>query len=637
MVRDLEAAGDLLADSDLVAAIAGDPVAQQLVSAAPDADEPPRTDDPEDDYSVLDADSSQRSAIDDSARRPQPGDPRPAWHGQEPDDREPDRGDGGRAAARCCSSRRNGPRSTPCCPGSSAWASASWCSTSTRATRDRQRIAAGLGATLDLAEHADRAGHDGAAPAADRPAAAAAAARGRAAPGARAVAAVGLPGAVGAARRAAGRRGSPPGCPIPNRSRPSSPRRSATSCASSPASAASRCTPAAPPGSAPPCAPAPRRTRPSSWRAPCPPGRCRGWLPGWPPRAGKPVCPPACASYPERTRLTRLFNLLHEADQPGRGFRERRALRKEAQAEWTALAGGRRTWRRTAAAVGLPGAGPRVAGSRTAAGRAGGVRTASRARRGPGEGVGRAGGGRGNPVAAAPAARAGPPLRRPRPRPAARRGRLRPGHPRRARGRVRLRVVPHDPGPHPDHRPRLRRRVRRRPRRDRRRVPRSRHRAPGREPRPGAQRVGPAAAGHGRQAPAAGQGDPQAGGAAPRPPAAAPAARPDQRRAVRAEAVLGDVAADGQPGAAADPAVRRGDLRRGEPDRPRRRDRLDDQGASGGGRGRRQAAAADELLPPGGLRRPGRRRRPRRRGRCRCEPGSSRCSTRCGRCCRPAR
>ena len=46
MVRDLEAAGDLLADSDLVAAIAGDPEAQQLVSAAPDADEPPRTDDP---------------------------------------------------------------------------------------------------------------------------------------------------------------------------------------------------------------------------------------------------------------------------------------------------------------------------------------------------------------------------------------------------------------------------------------------------------------------------------------------------------------------------------------------------------------------------------------------------------------
>ncbi len=44
MVRDLEAAGDLLADSDLVAAIAGDPRAQQLV-AAPDAS-PDITDDP---------------------------------------------------------------------------------------------------------------------------------------------------------------------------------------------------------------------------------------------------------------------------------------------------------------------------------------------------------------------------------------------------------------------------------------------------------------------------------------------------------------------------------------------------------------------------------------------------------------
>ena len=43
MVRDLEAAGDLLADSDLVAAIAGDPHAQQVV--APDAS-PDVTDDP---------------------------------------------------------------------------------------------------------------------------------------------------------------------------------------------------------------------------------------------------------------------------------------------------------------------------------------------------------------------------------------------------------------------------------------------------------------------------------------------------------------------------------------------------------------------------------------------------------------
>ena len=112
MVRDLEAAGDLLADSDLVAAIAGDPRAQQLVaapdaspdvtgdaatawavsdvqashgqasgspvpdpavsdSAVPDSAVPDSAvsdsagpDDPVADFSVLDADSSQRAAID---------------------------------------------------------------------------------------------------------------------------------------------------------------------------------------------------------------------------------------------------------------------------------------------------------------------------------------------------------------------------------------------------------------------------------------------------------------------------------------------------------------------------------------------------------------------------------------------
>src|SRR5579863_10125670 len=64
MVRDMEAAGDLLAESDLVAAIAGDPEAQELVSAEPLAAHKDQADDPEDDYSVLDADSSQRHAID---------------------------------------------------------------------------------------------------------------------------------------------------------------------------------------------------------------------------------------------------------------------------------------------------------------------------------------------------------------------------------------------------------------------------------------------------------------------------------------------------------------------------------------------------------------------------------------------
>ena len=67
MVRDLEAAGDLLADSDLVAAIAGDPEAQGLVSAdlaGMDCGPGTPDDDPASDYSVLDADSSQRAAID---------------------------------------------------------------------------------------------------------------------------------------------------------------------------------------------------------------------------------------------------------------------------------------------------------------------------------------------------------------------------------------------------------------------------------------------------------------------------------------------------------------------------------------------------------------------------------------------
>ncbi len=62
MVKDMQAAGELLCDSDVVAAIAGDPEAQELLSADDETDPP--LDSPEEDYSVLDADSSQRSAID---------------------------------------------------------------------------------------------------------------------------------------------------------------------------------------------------------------------------------------------------------------------------------------------------------------------------------------------------------------------------------------------------------------------------------------------------------------------------------------------------------------------------------------------------------------------------------------------
>ncbi len=61
MVRDMQAAGELLADSDVVAAIAGDPQAQELLSAEDRAE--PELDSLAEDYSVLDADSSQRSAI----------------------------------------------------------------------------------------------------------------------------------------------------------------------------------------------------------------------------------------------------------------------------------------------------------------------------------------------------------------------------------------------------------------------------------------------------------------------------------------------------------------------------------------------------------------------------------------------
>jgi very-short-patch-repair endonuclease len=63
MVRDLQSAGELLNDSDVVAAVAGDPQAQAAIAADPDPGPVLDAIPPEDDYSVLDADSSQRSAI----------------------------------------------------------------------------------------------------------------------------------------------------------------------------------------------------------------------------------------------------------------------------------------------------------------------------------------------------------------------------------------------------------------------------------------------------------------------------------------------------------------------------------------------------------------------------------------------
>ena len=210
MVRDLEAAGDLLADSDLVAAIAGDAEAQQLVVRRPTRD---------------------RSA---AGRRPRGRllRPRRRLLAAQRDRR--------RLAGR--SLVIHGPPGT----GKSQTIANLIAAMVARGrkvlfvaekraaidavlsrlvgvglgdlvldihegTRDRQRIAAGLGATLDLAEHArprrtppalhrrltDRQRrlrrHSGGA-----------------APGARAVAAVGLPGAVRAARRAAAGAGRRP-------------------------------------------------------------------------------------------------------------------------------------------------------------------------------------------------------------------------------------------------------------------------------------------------------------------------------------------------------------------------------------------------------------------------------------------
>ena len=74
-------------------------------------------------------------------------------------------------------------------------------------------------------------------------------------------------------------------------------------------------------------------------------------------------------TYPERSRLAAYFGLLADAGAPGHGFRERRALRKQARAEWEALrspdgtGGAAADAERAAAAVRLSGPGPGVAGA----------------------------------------------------------------------------------------------------------------------------------------------------------------------------------------------------------------------------------------------------------------------------------
>ena len=276
MVRDLEAAGDLLADSDLVAAIAGDAYAQQLVAAEPDRDDDlgPRlgrdVDAPENDYSVLDADSSQRSAIDSVVA--------------------------GRSLV------IHGP------PGTG------------KSQTIANLIAAMVARGRKVLFVADGA-----------------AARGRAAPGARAVAAVGLPGAVGAARRPGGGPGQRAavraGGDHPRTGRPD-PRRAAR--VTRLGGFAMR------PGSTPWFGAAIGTRAQAHEAIELAVTLSSRTLPQVAARlaaaAGELGLPDAGAfSYPERTRLTRVLALLHQAGQPGRGFRERRALRRQAQAEWAAL------------------------------------------------------------------------------------------------------------------------------------------------------------------------------------------------------------------------------------------------------------------------------------------------------------
>jgi very-short-patch-repair endonuclease len=338
MVRDLEAAGDLLADSDLVAAVAGDPVAQQLVSAGPDADEPAGTDDPADDYSVLDADSSQRSAIEAVlAGRSL------VIHGP------PGTGKSQTIANLIAAMVARGRKVLFVAEKRAAIDAVLSRLVGVglgelvldihEGTRDRQRIAAGLGATLDLAEHATApdttALHRRLT---DR--------QQRLRRHAAALHKMHEPWRLSAYQVQSALLGVPPAARVA--ARLPDPEEITQALAEAIRDELREFTRLGGftlhPGSTPWFG-ATLRTRAEAHEAVELAGTLSArTLPRLAARLAA-ACretglPPACASYPERTRLTHLFNLLHEAEQPGRGFRERRALRKEARAEWTALAGG---------------------------------------------------------------------------------------------------------------------------------------------------------------------------------------------------------------------------------------------------------------------------------------------------------
>src|SRR5215471_8387791 len=338
MVPDLEAAGDLLADSDLVAAIAGDPVAQQLVSAAPDADEPAGTDDPADDYSVLDADSSQRSAIEAVlAGRSL------VVHGP------PGTGKSQTIANLIAAMVARGRKVLFVAEKRAAIDAVLSRLVGVglgelvldihEGTRDRQRIAAGLGATLDLAEHAtapdttalhrrltDRLQ--------------------RLRRHATALHRVHEPWRLSAYQVQSALLGVPPAARVS--ARLPAPEEITSEVVEAIRDELREFTRLGGftlrPGSTPWLGAAIRTRAEAREAVELAETLSTRTLPRLAARLAA-ACqetglPPAASlAYPERKRLTHLFTLLHEAGQPGRGFRERRALRKQARAQWAELAG----------------------------------------------------------------------------------------------------------------------------------------------------------------------------------------------------------------------------------------------------------------------------------------------------------
>jgi very-short-patch-repair endonuclease len=337
MVRDLEAAGDLLADSDLVAAIAGDATAQQAVAADP-GQPATVTADPANDYSILDADSSQRSAIDAVLEGRSL-----VIHGP------PGTGKSQTIANLIAAVVARGRKVLFVAEKRAAIDAVLSRLVGVNlgdlvldiheGTRDRQRIAADLGATLDLAEHATTP--DTAAlhrRLTDR--------QQRLTRHANALHRVHEPWLLTAYQVQSALLGVPPAARVS--ARLAAPEDITPALAddirdelreftrlggftlrlgSTPWFGAALRTRAQAHEAVELAAALSARTLPQAGAMLA--AACR--------ETGLP--PASSFSYPERTRLTHLFQLLHEAGQPSRGFRERRALRRQAKAEWAALAG----------------------------------------------------------------------------------------------------------------------------------------------------------------------------------------------------------------------------------------------------------------------------------------------------------